>query len=378
MQTCLFKMPQAVRLACGERADRAQILQMQINAVLASRDVALAPCMKCECNIRNGDNMFKNSILVVALLLGVTLSTSSVMAQEYPKKQPIKIVIAVNAGGLTDSLARITAEFLQRRVGQAVVVENRPGASSTIGADYVAKSPADGYTLFLAGAEQPVVAGVRGNLPYKLEDFTYLVRPFTTIPLMMVGPKSPFSTMADMVSYMKANPGKLRYGSTGVGAINHVGTAMFEGAAGVKGTHIVYTGIAPVFQDLLAGNVDFTAGGTHPFPEGLKVLGPTGTKRSPHYPNLPTLEEIGVKNAGWDLWFGFMAPPNLPKPIAERLIAELSALFKDPEAIAKFQSAAKSSPEVNPLIGDDFKKQVLHEQQNWKTVAEREKIVVQQ
>ena len=322
--------------------------------------------------------MFKKLTVVGAFLLSATLGALPAIAQEYPKKQPIKIVIAVPAGGLTDALARITAEFLQRRMGQAVIVENRPGASSTIGADYVAKSPADGYTLFLAGAEQPVVAAVRGNLPYKLEEFTYLMRPFITIPLMMVGPKSTFSTMPDLISYMKANPGKLRYGSTGVGAINHVGTAMFEGAAGVKGAHIVYTGIAPVFQDLLAGNVDFTAGGTHPFPEGLKVLGPTGTKRSPLYPNLPTLEEIGVKNAGWDLWFGFMAPANLPKPIADRVIAELGAVFKDPEAIAKFQSAAKSTPEVNPLIGEDFKKQVLHEQQNWKTVAEREKIVIQQ
>jgi tripartite-type tricarboxylate transporter receptor subunit TctC len=322
--------------------------------------------------------MFRILTLLGALLIGATQGASPAMAQEFPKKQPIKIVVAVPAGGLTDTLARITADFLQRRLSQAVVVENRPGASSTIGADYVAKSPADGYTLLLAGAEQPVVAAVRGNLPYKLEDFTYLIRPFTTQPLILVGPKSAFSSTTDLVAYMKANPRKLRYGSTGVGAINHVGTAMFEGAAGVKGVHVTYTGIGPVYTDLLAGNVDFTVGGAAPVPDGLKVLGPSGTRRHPLYPNLPTLEELGIKNAGWDLWFGFLAPPNLPKPIADRLIAELGALFKDPEAIAKFQSAAKSVPEANPLIGDEFKKRVVEEQVNWKAVADREKIVVQQ
>ena len=320
----------------------------------------------------------KKLTAVGALLAVASLAAFPAMAQEYPKKQPIKIVVAVPAGGLTDTLARVSAEFLQRRIGQAVVVENKVGASSTIGADYVAKSPADGYTLLLAGAEQPVVAAVRSNLPYKLDEFTYLIRGFTAQPLMMVGPKSPISSIPELVAYMKANPGKARYGTTGIGAITHLGTAMFEAAAGVKGVHVPYAGIAPAYTDLLAGNIDFIDGGTAPFLEGIKVLGSVGTKRSPVYPNLPTLEEAGVKNAGWDAWFGFLAPPNVPKPIADRLIAEIGAVLKDPEAIAKYQAATKSVPEANPLIGDAFKKQVLQEQKNWKTVVDREKIVVQQ
>src|SRR5437870_5528809 len=139
-----------------------------------------------------------NLTAVGALLAGASLAALPAMAQEFPKKQPIKIVVAVPAGGLTDTLARVSADFLQRRLGQAVVVENKVGASSTIGADYVAKSPADGYTLLLAGAEQPVVAAVRSNLPYKLDEFTYLVRGFTAQPLMMVGPKSPVSSMQEL------------------------------------------------------------------------------------------------------------------------------------------------------------------------------------
>jgi len=298
-------------------------------------------------------------------------------AQDFPKKQPIKFVVAANAGGGTDVLARITAEYLQRRLGQAVVVENRPGASAAIGADYVAKSPPDGYTLFFTASEFGVLPAVRTNLPYKFNEFTFLIRGFSVQPLLFGSPKLPVSTLQEFMAYMKANPGKVRYGSTGVGAVVHLGVAMFEGAAGVKGAHVPYSGIAPVYQDMLAGNVEFTQA-TPPFPEGLKVLGSVGTKRNPAYPNLPTLEEIGIKNAAWDVWFGVVAPPNLPKPIADRLIAELGAVFKDPEAIAKYTAAAKFAPETNPLTGDEFKNRVLQENRNWRAVVEREKIVVQQ
>lgn len=316
--------------------------------------------------------------LVGALVFGAMQAAAPAMAQEFPTKQPIKIVVAANAGGLTDALARVTAEFLQRRIKQAVVVENRPGAGSVIGADFTAKSAPDGYTIYLAGPEMPVIPAVRSNLPYKFDDFTYLVRPFSVPALVMVSPKLPVSTIPELVAHMKANPGKLRYGSTGVGAIVHMGTVMFESAAGVKGAHVPYTGIAPAYVDLLAGNIDLTVGGSVPFLEGIKVIGSSGTKRHPVYPNLPSLSEVGLGSAAWDVWFGFVAPPNTPQPIAERLITELNAVLKDPEAIAKYNTAAKLPPDANPLVGDAFKKQVLNEHKNWKAVVEREKIVIQQ
>ena len=313
-----------------------------------------------------------------ALLSGVAFAALPATAQEFPSKQPVKIVVAANAGGLTDALARVTAEFLQRRLGQAVVVENRPGAGGTIAADYLAKSRADGYTLLLAGSEQAISPAVRSDLPYKFEDLTFLIRPFTAQPLILASPKFAPSTIKEVVDYMKANPRKVRYGTTGVGAIVHMGSAMLEGSAGVKGVHVPYTGIAPVYTDLLSGNIDVTFGGTFPFPEGLKVVGTVGSKRSAIYPDLPTLEEAGIKGATWDVWFGFLAPPNLPKPIADRLTAEISAVIKDPEAIEKYKAATKSEPEANPLIGEEFKKQALGETKNWKIVADSEKIVVQQ
>lgn len=312
------------------------------------------------------------------LIMAVVLAAMPAMAQEYPKKQPIKIIVPFNPGGLTDLLARITAEFLQRRIGQAVVVENRPGAAGAIAADYVAKAPADGYTIMMSAADLAVLPAVRNNLPYKLEEFTYLTRFWTTGTMIVVGPKSPVSSIAELISHMKANTGKFRYGTTGVASLNHLGTAKFESSVGVKGVHIPYAGAGPIYTDLLAGNIDFYTGGSLPFPETLKVLAPAGTKRQVSYPNLPTLAELGYKNASYDAWFGVIAPPNLPKSIADRLNAELRAVYKDPEAIAKFKSSAKEVPDENLLVGEDFRQRVLQENKNWKEVADREKIVVQQ
>jgi tripartite-type tricarboxylate transporter receptor subunit TctC len=322
--------------------------------------------------------MLKRLTLVGAVLMGAALSALPALAQEWPKKQPIKIVVAHPPGGLADAATRIMADFLQKRLGQAVITENRAGASGTIGADFVFKAPADGYTLFMAEASFAQVPAVKDNLTYKIEDFTYLVRSLTLPPLILVGPKVPVSTIPELVAFMKANPGKARYGTTGIGAPIHLGQLMFESSTGVKGTHIPYTGVGPAVIDLLAGTIEFIPGGVVPFPEGVRAIGSAGSVRHAAFPNLPTLDEVGIKNASWDIWQGFMAPPNLPKPIADRLIAEISAVLQDPEAIARYQAAGKVVPEKTLVTGDAFRKDVLEANKNWKAVVAREKIVVPQ
>jgi tripartite-type tricarboxylate transporter receptor subunit TctC len=256
-------------------------------------------------------------------------------------------------------------------------VENRPGASGAIGLSYLANARPDGYTLYMSATEPAVLPAVRTDLPFASEDFTYLMRPFLLSPLLVVGPHVPVSTTQELIDYMKANPGKLRYGTPGVGHLVHLGTAMFQSETGVEGVHIPYPGIAPIYTDLLAGNIDFTTGANLPFPNGLKVLGPVGTKHSPAHPDLPTLAELGYPNAGFDVWFGLLAPPELPQPIADRLIKELESIFEDPEAIAKFQSAAKIVPDENPLSGSAFKDTVVEENIGWRSVVEKEGITVQ-
>ena len=314
--------------------------------------------------------------LGMALTFGAALIALPANAQEFPSK-PIKIVVAFNAGGLTDVLARITADFLSRRLNQAVVVENKPGAAGAIAADYVAKAPADGHTLYLAAADIAVLPAVRANLPYKIENFTYLSRFWTTVTLIAVGPKSNFTSPTELIAYMKANPGKLTYGTTGMASLNHLGTAMFESASGVKGLHVPYAGNSAIYAALLAGDIDFATGAAAPLPDGIKVLGPAGTRRHPYYPDLPTLAELGYKNASYDAWFGFVAPPNLPKNISARLIEELNAVFKDPEAIARYRNSSKEAPDPQPLVGDDFKKQVLEENGRWKAIVREEKISIE-
>lgn len=313
---------------------------------------------------------------VAALCLGALVLAGPAVAQEWPKKQPIKIVLPVNPGGSTDALARIMADFLSKRLGQAVVVENKPGAAAAIAADYVYKSAPDGYTFEFSANELETLGALRKNLPFEIDKFTFLVRAFENQPLLLGSPSLKATNTQELVALMKANPGKVRYGSSGVGAVIHMAIVLLESSAGVKGTHVVHTGVAPVFQDMLGGNIEFTMS-SPPVPEGVKVLGTFGSIRNPLYPDVPTMKEAGFDNAVFDVWFGFFGPPGLPKPIADKFTAEVLAVLKDPEAVAKFR-AVRVLPASSPLTGDAFKSSVIKALDGWKGVVEREKIAIPQ
>jgi len=317
------------------------------------------------------------STAVVALLLSTAWAAAPAVAQEFPKKQPIKIVVGFSPGGGTDLIARVTAEFLQRRLGQTVVVENRPGAASTIANNAVARAPADGYTLLLVSPDFAIVPAVRKNLPYDFRDFTYLIRPFSVASVLLGSPKYAPSSLPELLADMRARPGQVRYGSAGIGSTMHMGMALLEAAAAVQGLHVPYQGMAPALNGMFAGTIDISAMGSPVPEEGLKVLASSGTRRNPQFPEVPTLEEYGIQGASWDVWWGFFAPPNLPKPIADRLITELTAVIQDPQAIARYTAAMKFAPETQPLAGEDFKRFVLQEHGKWQTVVAREKIEIE-
>ena len=225
-------------------------------------------------------------MIFLALIQVITIAS----AQEFPKKKPIKIVVGAAVGGGADTLTRIIADSLQRKIGQTVIVENKAGASGAIGAQYVAKSPADGYTLLFLGSEFSALPAVRRNLPYKIEDFTFLVRCFTSQPMLLARPGLPVNSVNELIARMKTHPSKITYGSTGVGGVIHLATSMFEGAAGVRALHVPDTGSVLTYSAMMGGHVDFTEG-IVPFLDGLKVLASTGTRRHPAYPDVPTLEE---------------------------------------------------------------------------------------
>ena len=266
---------------------------------------------------------FKKIIFMSAL----TSVASLVSAQSWPTKT-VTIVVPFPAGGTTDVLARAVSNKLSAAIGQAVIVDNKPGAGATLGADLVAKANADGHTLLMGAVHHTVATSVYKNLKYNFEkDFA----PITTVALvpnvMTVSAKSPHNTVKDLMMAAKAVPEKLSYGSNGNGTAQHMIGTQFQMETGAKILHVPYKGSAPLTTDLLGGQVDMSFDTITPvlpfIKEGkLKALAVTTAKRSSALPNVPTLQEAGITNIAIGTWFGLLAPAATPKPVVARLNAE--------------------------------------------------------
>jgi tripartite-type tricarboxylate transporter receptor subunit TctC len=316
--------------------------------------------------------MLKGIVLAAALAAALPAA-----AQDFPSSQPIKIVVPYNPGGTTDLLARVVGEAIQRRMNHTVVVENRPGAATAIATDMVAKAAPDGHTWLMVSSDLPALAASRRNLPYNIEEFTYLSRFWVNTTLFVTGPNSGINTMEELIAKIKAEPGKVKNGTYGVGGLVHLGNVKFEKALGAKTVNVPYNGQGPASTDALAGVIDYINGASVPLADGLKPLGPVGSIRHSSYPNLPTLAELGYPEAAWDVWWGLIAPPNLPKPIADRIVAEIDGAIKDPAVTEKLQTTAKHKPEKDPLTGTAFRDATVKELATWKTIAEEANLVVQ-
>lgn len=320
------------------------------------------------------------AVLLVAAAAFVS-AAPRVEAQDYPSR-PIKLVIPFTPGGASDVLGRITADSLSTQLGQRVFVENKPGAGSTIGADYVAKSAPDGYTLLWCPSDSAsVAAALKPNLPYKIPgDFAFIAQVAAVPNIIVVNSKLPIHNVKELIAYAKANPGKLRYGSSGVGSILHLSAALFANEAGIDMLHVPFNGAAPAITALLGGFIDVFFGAPSPLLPYVKngemrALATTGPKRSPDMPDLPTVAESGLPNDVVVVWWGLVAPAGTPKPIQTKLAAAVQQMMKDPAVLEKFKKMGVDAYFSN---GAEFESFVVKETAQWKNVAEKANIKLQQ
>jgi tripartite-type tricarboxylate transporter receptor subunit TctC len=290
-------------------------------------------------------------IAVVLLVCAAAAFPLAATSQSYPSK-PIRLVVPFPAGGSLDVVARAIGQKLSEAWGQPVVIDNRPGAGGNIGADLVAKSPPDGYTI-LEGAlsTHAVNISLYGKLPYDpIKDFAPISLVAVTPNVLVLNASTPFNTVPELIAYAKANPGKLSFGSGSNGSAGHLAGELFKTEAHVDMVHVPYKGGAPALQALLAGDTqlmfDNLANSMQQVKAGkLKAVAVTTAKRSSLVPELPTLSETGLPGFDIYTWWGFMAPAGTPKEIVAKWNAEVTRILSTPEMHAFFaQQGAEPSP----------------------------------
>jgi len=270
---------------------------------------------------------------ILALVAGTAFAQSS---GAYPN-HPVTLVVPYPPGGSADVLARAIGQKLGERLGQPVVVENKAGAATAIGAKAVAHAPADGYTLLLGTVSSQAINPAMNKVGYDpVADFVP-VAPLASIPFVFVAnPAVPVSSVADVIALAKSKPGEIAYASAGPGTSNHLAGELFASEAKIKLLHVPYKGSAPALNDVLAGHVplmfDLQATSMAHIQGGkLKPLAVTTRERSSLLPNVPTMAEAGVPGFEVSAWFGLFAPAGTPPPIVERLNTEVTAILKSPE-----------------------------------------------
>lgn len=270
------------------------------------------------------------------LLAAALVATAGVLpvahAQSWPSK-PVKVVVNFPAGGAADQIARAVAQPLQEVLGQPVVVENRGGSGGNIGGDVVAKSPADGYTLLMSsGGMVSVNPHIYPKMPFDpAKDLVPVASAARVLVYLTARPTLPVNNIKEFIAYAKANPGKLSYGSPGNGSSPHLAGEMMKSQAGLYTVHVPYRGAAPALQDLLAGQIDYAFDpgiGLNQVRAGkLKLLAVGSLHRSPLFPDVPTLDEAGLKGFDADTVFGFYAPAGTPAAVINRLNTEINKIL---------------------------------------------------
>jgi tripartite-type tricarboxylate transporter receptor subunit TctC len=281
--------------------------------------------------------------LIPLVLCMIAAFTTPALAQgDYPTK-PVRIMVGANAGGGTDVIARMLGEKFAESLKQPFVIENRPGASNTIAADLTAKAPADGHTLLVATNTGQAIAPHLLKLGFDPLKQLQPVGLIVVVPnVLVVGDKVTAKDVKELVAAAKAQPGTLRYASSGVGSTQHIAGEAFDQAAGIKTLHIPYKGSSQAHVDILGGNVemmfDTTSSAMPHIKSGrFRPLAVTSPQRSPELPNVPTIAELGYPAAEMTTWYGLYVTGGTPKPIVDRLHAELQRVLKLPDVQAKLK-----------------------------------------
>lgn len=277
------------------------------------------------------------------LLLMAALGWQAAPAQTWPAK-PVRLVVPFSPGGNTDSIARISAEFLGKRLGVVVIVENKPGANGALAAEAVARAPADGYTLFMATAPQMAVLPHLTKTPYDpVKDFELITIVASNVFAMAVGDAVPAKNLQEFIALVKAQPGKIAYASAGNGTVSHLSMALFLSRAKLDMVHVTYKGGAPALGDVLAGHVPvYFANVAEVIPHlksgKIRVLAVSGQQRVPQLPAVPTVAESGYAGFQTNTWNGLAAPAKTPKAIVDRIAGEMATAAGDPEFVKRMDA----------------------------------------
>lgn len=313
--------------------------------------------------------------------LGTVLLASASRAEveaNYPSKM-IKIVVPFSAGGTADALPRLVAEKLRQKWGQAVIIENRAGAGGNIGAEFLANSPADGYTLF-ASPPGPIAINetLYKKLNFKPSEFVPVTLLATSPNVVDVRTNFPVKSIAELIAYAKANPEKVTFASQGNGSTSHLTAMLFQSLTQTRMTHVAYKGTAPALQDIVGGTVDIffdNLGSSLNLHESgrVRILAVCGPERTPQLADIPTVAEAGVEGFSSVTWFALMAPKGTPDPLVEKLNEAVTSILREPDVQAKFIALGVQAKPMTAKATAEF---IDAERNRWGNIITTAKITV--
>jgi tripartite-type tricarboxylate transporter receptor subunit TctC len=309
--------------------------------------------------------------IVIAVIVTLPFTQAALAQSTWPNK-PIKLLVPFPPGGGTDTFARPLAAQLSKDLGQQVVIENKGGAGGTIGAAIAAKSPADGYTIFMGAVHHTVAESIYKNLPYNLEKDLIPIRGVAFVPdVIVVNNKLPIQSVKELVQYSKSNPGKVNYGSSGNGTTRHLAGEIFNKMTGTSLVHIPYKGSGPAMTALLGGDVDLIFEGlgsaaTYIRAGSIRPLAVTSPQRSPAFQDIPTMAEAGIIGFESISWYGLWVPAGTPSAIQDQIFAATTSALNAPAIKTLW---ANQGAETGPATQKLFIQYVKDETAKWGEVA---------